>query len=218
MTEVKIHGHLSKIFGSSFKFHLGKINDVIKAIDCIKPNFREKLNELQNNGYIYSLNVQGNLINIIPVINGSGGVGRAFAKVLSVVLVVVGIVLLFVPGFQSLGVQLIMSGVQLGIASFFPPKIKFPDRSSSVGGATFASESAGKSFIFSNASNLASQGSLINIGYGNFLVGSKILNLSIKNYSTNRNFAEENSFIYSEPESATFIEENDPNLQVQNIT
>jgi predicted phage tail protein len=218
MTEVKIHGYLSKIFGSSFKFHLGKMNDVVKAIDSIKSGFRKKLIELQSNGYIYSLEVNGNLINIVPVINGSGGVGRAFAKVLSVVLVVVGIVLLFVPGFQSLGIQLIMSGVQLGIAAFFPPKIKFPDTSGSTGGATFSNQAAGKSYIFSNASNLASQGSLINIGYGEFLVGSRIINLSVKNYTTNQTFAQENYFTYSEPESSTFIEENDPNLQVQNIT
>lgn len=216
MTEVKIHGILSKIFGSSFKFHLGKVNDVVKAIDCIKPNFREKLNELQNNGYIYSLQVKGNIINIIPVINGSGGVGRFFAKVLSVVLVVVGIVLLFVPGFQGLGVQLIMSGIQLGMAAFFPPKIKFSDRSSSVGGATFANEATGKSYIFSNVNNLASQGSLIKIGYGKLLIGSDIIQVSIKNYKTSQTFAQENYFTYSEPESSTFIQENDSNLsQIQ---
>jgi predicted phage tail protein len=213
MTEVKIHGYLSKIFGSSFKFHLGKINDVIKAIDSIKPNFRKKLNELQSNGYLYSLNVRGNLIEIIPVVNGSGGIGRTFAKVLSVILVVVGIVLLFVPGFQAVGMSLISSGLQLGMAAFFPPKIKYPNTSSSVGGATFASESAGKSYIFSNISNLASQGSLISIGYGNFLAGSRVVNVSVKNYTTNQTFAQENYFAYSEPESSTFIEQSDLNLQ-----
>jgi predicted phage tail protein len=215
MTEVKIHGYLSKLFGSSFKFHLGKINDVVKAIDAIKPNFRKKLIELQSNGYIYSLEVHGNLINIVPVINGSG---KSWAKVLSIILIVVGVVLLFIPGFQMMGIQLIMSGVQLGIAAFFPPKIKFPDTSGSTGGATFSDQAAGKSYIFSNASNLASQGSLINIGYGEFLVGSRVINLSVKNYTTNQTFAQENYFTYSEPESSTFIEENDPNLQVQNIT
>lgn len=218
MTEVKIHGYLSKIFGSSFKFHLGKINDVVKAIDSIKPNFRKKLNELQSSGYLYSLNVRGNLIEIIPVVNGSGGISRGFAKVLSVIMVVVGIVLLFVPGFQGLGFSLIQSGLQLGMAAFFPPKIKYPDTSSSVGGATFANESAGKSYIFSNPSNLASQGSLISIGYGRFLAGSRIINVSVKNYTTNQTFAQENYFTYSEPESSTFIQENDLNLQIQNIT
>ena len=133
-------------------------------------------------------------------------------------MVVVGIVLLFVPGFQGFGVQLIMSGLQLGMAAFFPPKIKFPDTSSSVGGATFASESAGRSYIFSNMNNLASQGSLIKIGYGKLLIGSNIIQVSIKNYKTSQTFAQENYFTFSEPESATFIEENDLNLQTQNIT
>ena len=216
MTEVKIHGYLSKIFGSSFKFHLGKINDVVKAIDSIKPNFRKKLIELQSDGYIYSLETKGNLINIIPIISGSG---KTFAKILSIIMIVVGIVLLFIPGFQFLGVQLIMSGLQLGVAAFFPPKIRFPDTSGSVGGATFANVAAGKSYVFSNVNNLASQGSLINIGYGKLLVGSRIVNISIKNYTTNQTFVQENYFTYSEPESSTFIQENDPNLQqLQNIT
>lgn len=215
MTEVKIHGYLSKLFGSSFKFHLGKINDVVKAIDSIKPNFRKKLIELQSNGYAYSLQIKDNLINIIPFINGSG---KTFAQTLSIILIVVGIILLFVPGMQGAGMQLIMMGVQLGIPAFFPPKIIFPDTSGSTGGATFATESIGKSYVFSNASNLASQGSLINIGYGKLLIGSRIINISIKSYTTNQKFAQENYFTYSEPESSTFIQENNQDLQqFQNI-
>ena len=215
MTEVKIHGFLSKIFGSSFKFHLGKTNDVIKAIDCVKPNFRKKLIELQNNGYIYSLQIKGNVINIIPIVAGSG---RTFYKILSIVMIVVGIVLMFIPGLQGIGFSLITSGMQLGIAAFFPPKIRFPNTSYSTGGATFSSKNAGKSYIFSNVNNLSSQGSLIRIGYGKLLVGSNIIQVSVKNYKTNQTFAQENYFAYSEPESSTFIQENDENLQIQNIT
>lgn len=215
MTEVKIHGYLSKIFGSSFKFHLGKINDVIKAIDSIKPNFRKKLNELQSIGYLYAIEIEGNLINIIPIINGTGS--RTWMKILSITLIVVGVVLT-VFGFPQFGVPLITSGIQMGVTAFFPPKIKYPNTSSSVGGATFASESAGKSYIFSNPSNLASQGSLVSIGYGKFLAGSRLINASVKNYATNTTFAQENYFTYSEAESPIFIEENDLNLQIQNIT
>lgn len=215
MTEVKIHGHLSKIIGYSFKFHLGNLKDVAKALDCINPIFRKTILELESKGMTYCMQKNGNLINILPLINGSGGVGRTFAKALSIILVVVGIVLLFVPGFQSLGFQLIMSGVQLGMAAFFPPKITFPKSQSSVGGATFSNESSGKSYVFSNVQNVASQGSLINIGYGKFLIGSKIIQVSLKNYSSNRTFVQENYFNFSEPESSTFLQENDLNIQNQ---
>ena len=204
MTEIKIHGYLSKIFGSSFKLHLGRINDVIRAIDSIRTGFRKKLIELESKGYHYCIENKNNLINILPAITGSGGKNFWF-KVLAVVLIVVGIVLCF-TGFAELGFQLIIAGVQIGIAVFFPPKIKFPDTSGSTGGATFANESAGKSYIFSNASNLASQGSLISIGYGQFLVGSRIINISIKNYTTDETFAQENYFTSSEPESSKFLE------------
>jgi len=202
MTEVKIHGYLSKIFGTSFKFHLGKMSDVVKAIDAIKPNFRKKLIELQSNGYIYSLEINGNSIDILPIINGSG---KGLMTVIGVILIVVAIVLIIFQQYQSAfyvgqtGISLIIGAAQI------PKKINFPQTSTSTGGATFVNQSSGKSYVFSNPSNLASQGALVNIGYGKFLAGSKVVNVSVKNYSTNETFAQENSFEHSESESLKFI-------------
>jgi predicted phage tail protein len=214
MTTIIIHGYLSKKFGSHIKIHLGKINDALSAIDSIKNGFRQEIINLQNKGFNYCIKKQGNVLNIIPLIVGAG---RIWAKVFSVVLIVVGVVLIFfgIP----LGFSLVMSGLQLGLAAFFPPKIKYPDLgNASTGGASFALQSNGKSYIFSNASNLSSQGSLVNFGYGKMLTGSKIINISLKNYSTNVTFEKENYFMSTEAENSTFSESNDLNLQNPNIT
>ena len=43
MTEVRIHGYLSKFFDLKIKVHLGRLNDVFRAICAIKTGFREKI-------------------------------------------------------------------------------------------------------------------------------------------------------------------------------
>lgn len=209
MTTVRIHGYLSKIFGNAFKINVGSINHIILAIDCVKNGFRKKIIELQSKGYNFSITKNNNIIDIIPIICGAS---RGFMRIFSVVLVVVGVILIFVPGCQMIGMNLISAGIQIGIAAFFPPKLKFPNRDASVGGATYSSEANGRSYIFSNNDNLASQGSFVPIGYGKFIIGSKIINVSIKNYSTNQTFAQENYFTSSEPESSTFSQVNDQNI------
>ena len=209
MTTIKIHGYLSKIFGSSIRIHLGRTNDVLSAVDSIKHGFRKEVMNLQNKGFNYCIKKDGNIVNIIPLITGAG---KVWARVISIVLVVVGVVLLYFG--NPYGASLIMSGLQLGAAAFFPPKVKYPNLNDvSTGGVAFATEANGKSFVFSNINNLSSQGSLVNFGYGQMIVGSKIIGVSIKNYSTSSTFEKENYFTNTESENSTFAENNDLNLQ-----
>lgn len=192
MTEVKFHGYLSKIFNNSLKLHLGRLNDIVAAIDSVKNGFRNKILQLQNEGFAYTICKEKNILNIIPVISGSG---RTVMRVLSVVFVVVGVVLLFVPGFQGLGLNLISMGLQIGMQAFTPlPKLRFPSSSGSVGGSSFSARKGNKSFMFQNKENIASQGSLIRIGYGKLKINSNTISISIKNYSTNVTFESENNF------------------------
>jgi predicted phage tail protein len=203
MTEVKIYGYLAKLFGNSFKIYLGRLNDVIQAIDSIKSGFRQKIIELQTNGFSYCIQRTSNTINIIPFINGAG---RAVMRVISVILVVVGIVLLFIPGFQMLGTQMIQMGLQIGIAAFTPiPKIRFPSSDATVGGSTAEVKKGNQSYVFSNRENLATQGSLVRLGYGQLKINSNIINVSIKNYPTNLSFESENYFYRSESDSTSIF-------------
>jgi predicted phage tail protein len=187
MTEVRIHGYLSKFFDSKIKLHLGRLNDVFKAISAIKSGFREKVLELQNKGYYYTFKINQNSIDIIPYLTGAGKVLRI---VLAVVLIIVGVVLLFIPGFQGLGFTLITSGASLFLIK--DPKLpSFNQTRVNTGGAVLEGGSKSQSYIFSNNQNVASQGSLVPIGYGSFLLNSKIINVSVKNYPTSQSFISE---------------------------
>lgn len=203
MTEIRIYGYLSKLFGCSFKIYLGRLNDVIQAIDSIKSGFRQKIIELQSDGFSYCIQRVSNIINIIPFINGAG---RTFMKVLSIVLVVIGVILLFIPGFQGLGVQMIQMGLQLGIAAFTPiPKLRFPSSAGSVGGGTAEVKKSNRSYVFSNSNNLAVQGSIVRLGYGKLKINSNIISVSIKNYPTNVSFETESYFYLNDSDSTSIF-------------
>jgi predicted phage tail protein len=187
MTEVRIHGYLSKFFDSKIKLHLGRLNDVFRAISAIKAGFREKVMELQNKGYYYTTSIVDNIINIIPCVAGFGKVWRI---VIGVVLVIVGVILLIIPGFNALGWALLTTGLSLFVIQ--DPKLpSFNQSKANTGGAVLSGGNKSKSYVFSNKQNIASQGSLIPIGYGSILTPSKIINISVKNYSTSESFASE---------------------------
>ena len=187
MTEVRIHGYLSKFFDSKIKLHLGRLNDVFRAISAIKAGFREKVMELQNKGYCYTFKISRNSIDIVPCVTGAG---RVLRIVLAVVLIIVGIILLIIPGFNALGWFLLSTG--LSLLMFQDPKLpSFNQSKANTGGAVLSGGNKSKSYIFSNKQNIASQGSLIPIGYGSILTPSKIINISVKNYSTSESFASE---------------------------
>lgn len=202
MTEIKFHGYLSKLF-DNLQIYLGRLSDILAAIDSIKHGFREKILELQKKGFNYCIHRENNIINIIPVISGCG---RTFMKVLSIVLVVVGIILMFIPGFQPLGLNLISAGVQIGVQAFTPiPKLRFPSSAGAVGGGSFTVKKGDQNFIFQNKENVASQGGLVRLGYGKLKINSNLVSISIKNYSTNMLFESEKDSTYSAELSSMFL-------------
>ncbi len=188
MTEVRIYGYLSKFFGSKIKLHLGRLNDVFRAISAIKTGFREKVIELQNKGFHYTSSMENNIIHIFPTIVGCG---RALKWIVGAIMIIIGVVLLFIPGLQPIGMSFITSGLTM---FFMPdPKMSFGQKKQNTGGATLETRKGNQSFIFSNKNNIASQGNLIPIGYGQHLISSKIINISVKNYSTSQTFTSENN-------------------------
>lgn len=186
MTEVRIHGYLSKFFDSKIKLHLGRLNDVFRAISAIKTGFREKVMELQNKGYYYTTSTVGNVINIIPCISGFGKVLRI---VLAVILIIVAIVLIV---FQQYQLAFFALSTAVSLLTFKDPRLpSFNQTRVNTGGAVLDGGSKSQSYIFSNNQNVATQGNLVPIGYGNFLLNSKIINVSIKNYPVSQSFTSE---------------------------
>jgi predicted phage tail protein len=203
MTEVKIHGYLSKIFGKScIKVHLGRLSDLLSTLDSIIPNFRKKVLELHSKGFLYEAKICENTIHIIPFIIGSGGSTNLFYKILGITLIIIGIFTMAM-GAPQIGFALINAGIQILVVAFKKPP-KFNPITGNTGGSAAFVNAGGKSYIFSNPSNVASQGSLIPIGYGLMKASSKIIAVSIKNYKTSDTFNQENFFRFSEPENATF--------------
>jgi predicted phage tail protein len=84
-------------------------------------------------------------------------------------------------------VGLLVAGIQMSTAK--TPEMQ--QQHGSSGGATSSVAQSTKSYIFNNIGNQATQGSPIPIGYGRFRVGSKLIGISIKNYSTNQTYINE---------------------------
>jgi predicted phage tail protein len=116
-------------------------------------------------------------IDIIPIIEGAGGVISAIA---GIVLTIIGIVLLFVPGGQIFGAALIIAGIGLTAAGFLSllsspppfvaPEFQAPEVAAKGGG--------GKSYLFDGPTNTRGEGGPIPVGYGRLIVGSKTVSAS----------------------------------------
>ena len=194
MTTVKIYGFLAKEFGNTIKVHLGKMNDALNAIDAIKSGFRKKINELSKNKFNYCVQFdsRNKILHILPVISGNS---KVWKWVVTVVLVIAAIVS-FYFGAPQLGMMFLNAAFTMAqYAAMKPPPAppKSPDQS--VGAGAYASEAAGKSYIFDNLQNISSQGSIVNFGYGRYKTASKILAISVKTYPTNISFIEEAEFL-----------------------
>ena len=211
---IKIHGFLGKIFGNNFKLHVGNLNLLINAIDSVKPGFRQKLKELNNEGFHYCtfFDKKTNEMHIFPSIMGSG---KTMTIIIGIILVVVAIVLAVVTfgaalaslsalagvvpstvagGFaalttlQVIGLTLsamaFSAGVSLIVQGAMMTSRSEKSSASAVGGNAGRMSGGGKSYLFNSAGNKGLQGVKIPVGYGRARIGSKIIAVATKNYST----------------------------------
>lgn len=201
MTKVYLSGILGKIFGQFFEF---KINDgfsALKAIDANREGFFRKIKDLSLNGIGYQLIIDDELIcdknsliekrniktiYIIPIIIGFGQtIAAAIPSLVSTTtasgLTALGQVVAFAIN------TAISIGIQLGVAALTASNSNqaAPPAQVGVGGASALIEARGKSFVFSNLENVASQGDPIPVGYGKVKCGSKVIHGSTKSYPTN---------------------------------
>jgi predicted phage tail protein len=119
----------------------------------------------------------GTGITAASILTGAG-IGAAFGVSTGLGLASVAIALSF-----NAAVSLLFAGIQMSLAK--DPKQQDPQHIA-VGGNTANISDQTKSYIFNNYGNQATQGSAIPIGYGRFKLGSKILAVSVRNYSTNQ--------------------------------
>jgi predicted phage tail protein len=116
-------------------------------------------------------------IDIIPIIEGAGGVVAAVAGIF---LTIVGVVLLFTGVGAVFGAALILAGLALTAAGFLSllsspppfvaPEFQSPELATKGGG--------GKSYLFDGPTNTRGEGGPIPIGYGRLIIGSKTVSAS----------------------------------------
>jgi predicted phage tail protein len=195
MTKINIHGILAKKFGSIFNIEISNANSAIKAIDANRQNFIFEINNLHKKGFNYVMIVNGEMvkckneflekrkistIDIVPYISGSGPA-----------------VAFIIPALIAAAVSLAVNFIMMALNKQAQP----PQQFLSVGGSASSVDSAGKSYIFNNAQNIASQGDSIPVGYGRAKVSSHVISATIKNYPSNANYKNEfsnNSILISD--------------------
>jgi predicted phage tail protein len=215
---IKITGILSKYFGELIKVNLSNVKYLLNALDCVKPGFRKKINELIQNGQNYSIVQNHNCIHLVPLIGGSGRVGMIIA---GIALIAIGIVIAIVTYgsgspisafFFQVGVSLFVSGSLILLQTFDnamhlkgvptngdPSK----DVKKALGGFVMGGEERvwkdNKSNVFDSTTNRKAQGIDIPIGYGKMKLPSMIISISVKNFSQSSAFLTQSMVDYYTP-------------------
>ena len=183
MTIVNIHGILAREYGSSFILNLPNPKDVLEAIDCNRLGFLQRLVELQREGFCYDLIIDKKritngpdmenisdpaTIDLVPAISGSGPA--------------IGAVIALFPTALATGTTALAFAASLtnfvlfaAISYALTPKPENEALEITAGGSK-------GSLIFNNNANLASQGSPVPIGYGRLIIGSQVIQATIKSY------------------------------------
>jgi predicted phage tail protein len=179
MTIVNIHGILGREYGNSFLLSLPNPKDVLEAIDCNRQGFLQRLVELQREGLCYDMIIDKKrithgpdmdhmlnpaTIDLVPAIAGSGDPITLALKA----------TFTFLTG-GSTAAWVVNAVLMAAISYALTPKPENEALEISSGGSK-------SSLIFSNTANIASQGSPVPIGYGRLLVGSQVIQATIKSF------------------------------------
>ena len=182
MTIVNIHGILGREYGNSFLLSLPNPKDVLEAIDCNRQGFLQRLVELQREGLCYDMIINKKRItngpdmdqmsnpatvDLVPAISGSG-------PLMAPLLMTTG---LFTAGSTALAFAASIANFVLFAAISYALTPKPENEALEI-----SSKASKSSLIFSNTANLASQGSPVPIGYGRLLVGSQVIQATIKSF------------------------------------
>lgn len=190
---IYLHDELGDLFIKKFTVEVDSLQEAISALKAnfksfekfvieYVPGFHVKVGDIYKDNESISEPI-GNAedIHIIPAITGSSG------KVGAILAIVVGVVLMFVPGAQGLGAYFIEGGITGALATFVVA-VGVGLVMSGISALLFAPPKSDKSdnntvndpnSSFNGAVNTIKQGYPVPIGYGELIIGSGVISAGI---------------------------------------
>lgn len=180
---IKLYGVLGKKFGKEFHLAVESTREAVKALSVQVPGFEQFMLTAHEQGLAFAVfqddeNINedqidfetgAKVIKIVPKVIGAGGNG-VLQTILGAVMVVVGVVLMYVPGGQAFAPSLIGAGIGMmigGIAQMLAPKVDTEDQNQDGNRANKG---------FGGAVTTIAQGNPVPILYGQREVGGFIVN------------------------------------------
>lgn len=190
MTKIILHGDLGKRFGYRHVRQVSSISEACRALSATLPGFRQyitgkQFKVLRGRAEIGAdeLNITpGNIVRIIPVIEGSGSARdrQSAGKI------VLGVALIGVSGGMSLALGGLISsstiagyGFTMALTGVSGLISKQPESPLAGAGGSLERPADKPSFLFSGAQNTVEQGAVIPLVYGTMLTGSIIVSAGI---------------------------------------
>ena len=167
MTKINLYGLLAEEFGHSFSMEIEQARDVFDAIDANRSGFKKRIFDLGSSGFHYSVIVNGKKIE-----NPKEESIKNKAQTMDLVPILNG----DGPIAASIAMIVVSTALQIILAPDppEPPEIKA------------SAASLEKSFTFSSVENRAAQGTPVPVCYGELIVGSEVIQTSLKSYPQNQ--------------------------------
>ena len=180
---IKLYGVLGKKFGKEFHLAVESTREAVKALSVQVPGFEQFMLTAHEQGLTFAVfqddeNISedqidfetgAKVIKIVPKVIGAGGNG-VLQTILGAVMVVVGVVMLYIPGAQPFAASVIGAGIGMmvgGIAQMMMPKMDEGDQNQDGNRANKG---------FGGAVTTIAQGNPVPILYGQREVGGFIIN------------------------------------------
>lgn len=179
---IKLYGILAKKFGKEFHLAVDNTREAMRALCVQVQGFERFMLHAHEQGLEFAvfqdeqnigeteldMNTSAKVIKVVPKVKGAGGDNGVLQTIIGAVLVVVGVVLMYVPGGQAFAPSMIGAGIGMmigGIAMMLMPKIENQDENQDGNKANKG---------FGSAVTTVAQGNPVPVLYGQREVGGFI--------------------------------------------
>lgn len=183
LKKIKLYGILAKKFGKEFHLAVDNTREAMRALCVQVQGFEHFMLHAHEQGLEFAvfqdeqnigeteldMSTSAKVIKVVPKVIGAGGNG-VLQTILGAVMVVVGVVMLYIPGAQPFAASVIGAGIGMmvgGIAQMMMPKMDEGDQNQDGNRANKG---------FGGAVTTIAQGNPVPILYGQREVGGFIVN------------------------------------------